>query len=129
MSHLSQCEIQGTHKRFDIPPDKVLKFQPILEFSSIQMGHFLLLTLVLDFPPPHTDDGNCLCRKANDASGHHQLNCSLWAGRTWAQEHNLVVTANGFESRRLGLSVVDIDTAMRLNALTSILRQAEIFLF
>ncbi len=31
----------------------------------------------------------------------------------WAQGHNLVVSAVGFENRRLGLSVVDIDAAMR----------------
>jgi hypothetical protein len=124
MSHLSQCETKGPHKRFDIPLDKVLRFRPTalfgnmlsvinLELSSIPMGHFLLLILGLDFPPPHRSDENCLCGKANDASGHHRLYCSRWAGRSWAQGHNLVVTAVGFENRSPGLSVVDIDAAMR----------------
>jgi hypothetical protein len=55
-----QSKIKGPHKRFDIPPDKVLQFKPTalignmlsminLEFSSIQMGHILQLILGLDF--------------------------------------------------------------------------------
>jgi hypothetical protein len=57
--------------------------------------------------------GLCCCGRANDASGHHRLNCPQYAGKSWAQRHNLVVSAVGFENRRLGLSVVDIDAAMR----------------
>ncbi len=81
---------------FDIP-HKVLRFRQTafflgnmlslinLEFSYVQMGQFLRLILGLDFLPPHTDEGNCLCGKANDASGHHRLNCSRWAGSTRTQ--------------------------------------------
>ena len=32
---------------------------------------------------------------------------------SWAQGHNLVVAALAFENRRLALSVVDVDAAMR----------------
>jgi hypothetical protein len=124
MSHLSQCEISGPHRRFDLPPDKELKFCPTAflgnilsminsEFSSVQLGQYLRLILGLDFPPPTTSDGHCFCGRANDVSGYHRLNCSRWAGRSWAQGHNVVVAALGFENRRLGLSVVDIDAAMR----------------
>ena len=81
---------------FDIP-HKVLRFRQTafflgnmlslinLEFSSVQMGQFLRLILGLDFLPTHTDEGNCLCGKANDALGHHRLNCSRWAGSTRTQ--------------------------------------------
>jgi hypothetical protein len=124
LSHLSQCEIKGPHKRFDIPPDKVLRFRPTafignmhsmvsLEFSSVQLGQLFQLLLGLEFPPPNTSNGLCFCGRANDTSGYHRLNCSQNAGKTWVHGHNLVVSALGFESRRLGLSVVDIDAAMR----------------
>jgi hypothetical protein len=124
MSHLAQSEIKGPHKRFDIPPDKVLTFRPTaflgnmlsmihLEFSSVQMGLYLRLVLGMDFPPPNTSDGRCFCGHPHDASGNHRINCTHYAGRTWTQGHNLVVSAFGFENRRLGLSVVDIDSAMR----------------
>ncbi len=59
--------------------------------------------------------GKCFCGRVSDYSGYHRLNCSRQAGRSWAQGHNLwcQVAALGFENRRLGLSVVDIDTAIR----------------
>ncbi len=74
------------------------------------MEHFLRLILGFDCLQPYTDDGNCVCRRAHDASGHHRLNCSQWAGRTWAQGHIWWWHQFG---RRLGLSVVDIDAALR----------------
>ena len=83
------------------------------EFSSFQLGQYLKLVLGLDFPAPCTIDGQCPCGRANDSTGYHRLNCSRWAGRSWAQGHNLVVSALASENRRLGLSVVDIDAAMR----------------
>ena len=83
------------------------------EFSSVQLGQYLKLVLGLDFPPQLTSDGNCPCGRANDYTGYHRLNCAKWAGRSWAQGHNLVVSALAFENRRLALSVVDVDAAMR----------------
>ncbi len=40
------------------------------------------------------------------------MNCSRWAGRSWAQGHNLVVAVLAYENRRLGLAVVDLYAAM-----------------
>jgi hypothetical protein len=123
MSHLSQCDIPGPDQRFDLPPEKGLKICPTAslgntsstinsEFSSVQLGQYLRLHLRLEFPPTSTTDGNCFCGRANDVSRYHRLNCSQWAGRSWAQGHNVVVAALWFENSRLGLSVVDIDAAM-----------------
>ena len=124
INHLSQSEVKGPHHRFDIPSEKCLRFRPTAflgnilsminaEFSSVQLGQYLQLVLGLVFPPQLTSDGNCPCGRANDSTGYHRLNCSKWAGRSWAQGHNLVVAALAFENRRLALSVVDVDAAMR----------------
>ncbi len=83
-----------------------------LEFSSVQLGQLFWLLLGLEFTPPNTDNGLCFCGRANDASGYHCLNCPQNPGKSRAQGHNLVVSAVGFENRRLGLLVVDIDAAM-----------------
>ena len=124
INHLSQSEVKGPHTRFDIPSEKSLRFRPTAflgnilsminaEFSSVQLGKYLQLVLGLAFPPQLTSDGNCPCGRANDYTGYHRLNCAKWAGRSWAQGHNLVVSALAFENRRLALSVVDVDAAMR----------------
>jgi hypothetical protein len=68
----------------------------------------------MEFSPRQTSDEKCFCGRADDSSRYHQLNCSLWADQSWAQEHNLIVNALGFENRRLVLSVFDIDAAMLL---------------
>ncbi len=124
MNHLAQGEVKGPHPRFDIPSDLLLRFRPTAflgnilsminaDFSPFQLGQYLKLVLGLDFPAQATTDGNCPCGRANNSTGHHRLNCSRCAGRSWAQGHNLVVSALASENRRLGPSVVDIDAAMR----------------
>ncbi len=35
ISHLSQCDIPGPHPRFDLPPDKGLKFCPTAFLGNI----------------------------------------------------------------------------------------------
>jgi hypothetical protein len=123
MNHLAQCEVKGLHPRYDIPADLSLRFRPTAFLGNIlsminadspfQLGQYLKLILGLDFPAQATTDGNCLCVRANDSTGYHRLNCSRWAGRSFAQARNLVVSALASENRQLGLSVVDIDAAMR----------------
>jgi hypothetical protein len=85
-----------------------------LEFSSVHLGQLFRLLLGLEFPPPNTDNGICFSGRAYDASGHHRLNCPQYADKSWGQGHNLVVSALGFENRRLGLSVVDVDAAIMM---------------
>ncbi len=82
------------------------------EFSAVQLGYYLRLILGLDFPPQQTSDWNCFGGRVSYSLGYHWLDCSSWSGLSWAQGHNLIVAALGFENRRLGLSVVDIDAAM-----------------
>ena len=124
MNHLAECEVKGSHPRFDIPTQQSIRFRPTAfmgnllamlttDFSPFQYGQYLQLVLGLDFLPPSTSDGRCPCGRANDSTGYHRLNCSRWAGRSWAQGHNLVVAALAYENRRLGLAVVDLDAAMR----------------
>jgi hypothetical protein len=78
MSHLSQCDIPGPHRRFDLSSDLGLKFCPTAflgnilsmissEFSSVQLGQYLLLILGLVFFLPPTTDGKCFCGRENDS--------------------------------------------------------------
>jgi hypothetical protein len=124
MNHLAECEVKGSHPRFDIPTKQSIWFRPTAfmgnllamlttDFSLFQLGQYLQLVLGLDFLPPSTPDGQCPCGRQHDSTGYHRLNCSRWAGRSWAQGHNLVVAALASENRRLGLAVVDLDAAMR----------------
>jgi hypothetical protein len=98
------------------------------EFSSVQLGQYLQLVLGLVFPLQLTSDGNCPCGRVNYSTGYHRINCAKWAGRFWAQGHNLVVTALAFESRRLALSGVDLDAAMLLQCTHVHSQAGEIFL-
>ena len=82
---------------------------PRIDFSPPHLGQYLKLVLGLEIPLLD----KCLCGQSQDPYAYHRINCNKWASHSWARGHNLVVEAVAFETRRLGLSVVDRDATMR----------------
>ena len=60
-----------------------------------------------------TRDGTCPSGAPHSTFGYHQLNCRQWAGKSWHKGHDLCVKARSYETRRLGLGVVDSDHIMK----------------
>ncbi len=69
-NHLAECELKGSHPRFDIPTQQSTRFRPTAfmgnllailttDFSPFQLGQYLQLVLGMDFLPPSTPDGQC----------------------------------------------------------------------
>ncbi len=62
-NHLADCEVKGSHPRFDIPTQQSIRFRPTAfmenllamltpDFSPFQLGQCLHLVLGLDYLPP-----------------------------------------------------------------------------
>jgi hypothetical protein len=60
MNHLAECEVKGSHPRFDIPTQQSIRLRPTAfmgnilamlttDFSQFQVGQYLQLVLGLDF--------------------------------------------------------------------------------
>jgi hypothetical protein len=109
LSHLSRREIKGhwQHSRFDLPPDKVLRFRPTvflgnmhsmvsLEFSSVQLGQLFRLlqfywdwnfhsqTLIMEFV---SADKFTMSKAIIDSSAQNMLANLVDKDTTWWCQH------------------------------------------
>ena len=89
---------KGQHGSFDIPSSIIVKHRPTVfltsplqygtdGMSSHQLAQYLFLLLGLPLPSLPSD-GLCNCRALLSAFGYHQLNCSMWAVRSWKKGHD-----------------------------------------